>query len=179
MSYLVRGKQQGIGNHYVLSTPSSKDNHFCDIFWGQWITAAIQSQHCPAFEPPNLRVNCIRLFLVELMTDIVEFLRRVSSTMFSRAERRTVSTCPGSTVMTRIRVPISSLRSDSVNERIAALLEQYICSITVSCFYHMIGSDGRARTVPPAYGSLPAILPNMIISPFPPSGRFLNVGRTA
>lgn len=35
-----------------------------------------------------------------------------------------MSTCPGSTVMTRIRVAMSSLRNDSVNDRMAALLEQ-------------------------------------------------------
>jgi hypothetical protein len=45
-----------------------------------------------------------------------------------------VSTCPGSTVMTRMRVFISSLRSDSVNDRIAALLEQYIYK-TVNMLY--------------------------------------------
>ena len=78
-----------------------------------------------AGEMNNVRIHGIRLCLVAPVANSGELLGVLSLRAHSgRSKTLTVKTWPGSTVMTRILVAMSSLRRASVKARTAALLAQ-------------------------------------------------------
>jgi hypothetical protein len=138
MSNLMIREQQRVRDNDVFSPSCRKHNHLRDIIWRQRITTTVHDQRLLALllstrvqiivKMENSLIYFVCFLLVEAVADIVELLSNMSTSANQSLVygSHTVRTWPGSTVITRILVLISSFLSASLNARIAALLEQYI-----------------------------------------------------
>ena len=103
------GEDERVCKHNIFPPSSSEDHDFGDIVWCERLAASVHG---------------IGFRLVAIEPDDGEFLYRISNVQDRYVSGLTVSTCPGSTSMTRILVAINSLLNESVKVLTAAFVAQ-------------------------------------------------------